>query len=144
MKGTSEYIAAPSTPANAIDFRSTLTDSAMSGYDISEAEDDELRAWFHWHFVVLPRRSNGRPLRMCAHPSMVDGENCRACGKERTMYGSWTNNARCRLCQRFRVSAPILRSSNFCSCPCDCYEASDLTPNNSEDANTMSDDSYQT
>lgn len=49
------------------------------------------------------------------------------------------------MCMRFRVSAPVLRSSRFCSCPCNCYNGQELDDADVSDSDAMSiDDSEPT
>jgi hypothetical protein len=66
---------------------------------------------------IIPNINSG-VCRTCALPRLVGGET----------------PSRCIACMRFRVRAPILSSSGFCHCPCDCYDAPQL-----EDADTFHD-----
>ena len=110
----------------------------MSCYQTDFIENERLAAWLSEQ-ILDPL--NGSEMRASNHhPTIEPASNvCRACSKRRCTEGGypWNGNARCRLCFRFRITAPILRRSNWCSCPCDCYNA-DTEVDDTEDEDVMS------
>ncbi len=77
--------------------------------------DIALCGWFRQYVGQVSESKRRRTI-----PSMGWNGHCHSCSLPRLISGE--ASSRCSLCLRFRVSASLLTSSSFCSCPCECYQ----------------------